>query len=204
MYARKRMAWPDSKYLVTSPTPAPEPKVQATRPTPKAQPADMVEILKEGDEFNGAITVTGRSKRNPAYTFEADVHPEPRDDWCHGETACRFISRPSLGTRDALMSGRRRGAEPGPRRSGQTMRVGFRGRRYALLIDGVQGRATSPCEWSTGDTVGWRGNGLDALDAPQSGGSNGGAQRAPLARGCCITTHILRSAVRRRLPRSWP
>lgn len=37
----------------------------------------------------------------------------------------------------------------------QVLRVDFQGRRYALGAMGA-GRAKSPSEWSTGDTVAWR------------------------------------------------
>jgi len=44
------------------------------------------------------------------------------------------------------------------------------------------GRAKSPCEWLTGDTVYWLRNGLDALEEPQAGGMQRGRAAGPLAK----------------------
>ncbi len=54
------------------------------------------------------------------------------------------------------------------------------------------GRAKSPCEWSTGDTVGWLWKGSIPWKIQGRGDATGGAQRPPLPRWFCITKHILR------------
>lgn len=59
------------------------------------------------------------------------------------------------------------------------------GGRNALKSMGA-GRAMSPCEWSTGDTVGWLWNGVDPLKEPRPGGCNGGAQRPPCQDGVVL------------------
>ena len=65
------------------------------------------------------------------------------------------------------------------------------GGRNALKSMGA-GRAKSPCEGSIGDTVAGSATGSMPCRSHLPGGCNGGAQRAPLPRGCCTTTHILR------------
>lgn len=64
------------------------------------------------------------------------------------------------------------------------------------------GRAKSPCEWSSGDTIEWLWNGVDPLQEPRPGGCNGGAQRVPLPRWFCTTKHILRKRRKRRKAKS--
>lgn len=56
----------------------------------------------------------------------------------------------------------------------------------------VERHFSKPCEWLIGDTILWLWNGFNTLEEPRPGGCNGGAQRAPLPRWCCSTTHILR------------
>ncbi len=44
------------------------------------------------------------------------------------------------------------------------------------------GRAKSPCEWSSGDTVEWLWNGVDPLEEPGPGGMQRGRAAGPLAK----------------------
>jgi hypothetical protein len=76
------------------------------------------------------------------------------------------------------------------------MRVGFRGRRYALLIDGCRGERRLPASGQPAIRLDGAGMGSMPWTRHKPGGCNGGAQRVPLPRWCCITTHILRSALR--------
>ena len=66
------------------------------------------------------------------------------------------------------------------------------------------GRAKSPCEWLTGDTVCWLWNGLDALEEPWAGGMQRGRAAGSLAKvgvvlpptPCVCSYFRVRNAVR--------
>ena len=66
------------------------------------------------------------------------------------------------------------------------------------LIDGCRESEVSR-EWLIGDTIYGSGMGSIPLRSHRPGGCNEGAQRVPLPRGCCTTTHILRSSLNRKL-----
>lgn len=77
----------------------------------------------------------------------AGIQPAP--GWSRVSGDRRLLIAGRAGSRSSMVR------VPGGEGNLQARRVGSKGRRLALLSMGA-GRAKSPCEWSSGDTVEWR------------------------------------------------